>query len=170
MTARRTPGTKGATILEFSLVGIGLIFVVISFFEIARGMWTYHTMSYAVREGARYAAVHGKSCASPASCLVTVAQIAAVVKAAGPGLDPDNTTLTLTPAAGSATSDTITNLLGDTATDWPPVSSYAPGQPVKISATYPFRTFLALFWMGQGTVNDSQVFQLGASSTELIQF
>ena len=170
MTARRRPGTKGVAILEFSLIGIGLIFVVISFFEVARGMWIYHTMAYAVREGARYASVHGKNCAAPASCLVTVSQIAAVVKSAGPGLDPDNTTLTLTPAAGSATTDTITNLLGNTGTDWPPVAGYAPGQPVKISATYPFRTFLALFWMGQRTLNDSQTFQLGASSTELIQF
>lgn len=170
MTARRRPGTKGVAILEFSLIGIGLIFVVISFFEIARGMWTFHTMAYAVREGARYAAVHGRNCAAPATCQVTVSQIAAVVKSAGPGLDPDNTVLTLTPAAGSATSDTITNLLGNTATDWPPVSAYAPGQTVKISATYPFRTFLALFWMGQRTLNDSQTFQLGASSTELIQF
>lgn len=173
----RLPGNRrrGATILEFSLIGIGLIFVFLSFFEIARGMWTYQTLAYAVREGARYSSVHGKDCTvNGASCQVTVSQIATVVLHAGPGLDPTTTTMTLTPATGTATTDTITNLMNGTSiyatTNWPPSNSYAPGQLVKISATYPFRTFLSMLWMGGSGVQDSQVFTLGASSTEPIQF
>jgi len=166
---------RGATILEFSLVGIGLTFVFLSFFEIARGMWTYQTLAYAVREGARYSSVHGKDCTiGSASCQVTVSQIASVVLRAGPGIDPDNTTLTLTTAKGAATADTITNLTNPSnayaTTYWPPSNSYGPGQVVKISATYPFRTFLAMFWVGVGGLQDSQVFTLGASSSEPIQF
>ena len=53
MTANRRKRSRGATILEFSLVGIGLIFVILSFFEVSRGMWTYQTLAYAVREGER---------------------------------------------------------------------------------------------------------------------
>ena len=166
---------RGATVLEFTMIGIGMIFVFLSFFEMARGMWTYQTLAYAVREGARYSSVHGKDCTlSGASCRVTVSQIATVVLGAGPGLDPTNTTMTLTAADGTTTSDTITNLT-DThstyyTTNWPPSTSYATGQIVKVTATYPFRTFLAMFWMGGRPLGDSQVFTLGASSSEPIQF
>jgi len=175
VTGNRSARSRGATILEFSLAGIGLIFVFLSFFEVSRGMWIYQTLSYAVREGARYASVHGKDCAPPYApspgCQVTVSQIAAVIKAAGPGIDPNTTTVTLTPASGSATSDTLANLIANyTTTDWPPSSAYSTGQTVQVSAAYPFRTFLAMFWMGSRPVADSQVFTLGASSTETIQF
>ena len=174
MIAHRRKGTRGASILEFSLIGIGMIFVVLSFFEIARGMWIYQTIAYAVREGARYASVHGKDCAPPYAspgCQVTVSQIATVIKTAGPGLDGNNTTVTLTPASGTATSDTLANLIANyTSTDWPPSNSYSPGQAVKVTATYPFRTFLAVFWAGSHPVNDSQTYTLGASSTEIIEY
>jgi len=157
--------------LEFTLIGIGMIFVILSFFEMARGMWTYQNLTFAVREGSRYAAMHGKDCTlGSATCQVTVSQIAGVVKAAGPGVDPDHTTLTLTTNGGVATSDTITNLLSN-ATTWPPTTDYAPGQNVTVKAVYPFRTFLAMFWVGDGhPIGDSQVFSLGAKSTEPIQF
>lgn len=174
MTADRRKRARGASILEFTLVGIGMIFAILSFFEIAFGMWTYQTMSYAVREGSRYAAMHGKDCDpsyTAANCLVTVSQIASVIKTAGAGIDPNLTTVTLTPATGSATSDTLANLISSyTSTNWPPSAAYAPGQKVTVTATYPFRTFLAMFWVGSRAKNYSGVFTLGASSTELIEF
>ena len=34
----------GQSLVEFTLVGIPLIFVLISVFEISRGMWMYHTL------------------------------------------------------------------------------------------------------------------------------
>ena len=171
---RRYRTQRGATILEFTMIGIGMIFVFLSFFEMARGMWTYQTMAYAVREGARYSSVHGKDCTvNGATCQVTVSQVARAILSAGPGLDPGNVTVTLTPAIGAATTDTITNLINPTSTyattNWPPATSYAPGQVVKVSATYPFHTFLAMFWAGK-TFNGSPVFNLGASSSETIQF
>jgi len=133
-------------------------------------MWTYHMLAYAVREGTRYSTVHGKSCASPNSCQVTIGQITSVIKSAGPGLDPNATTLTFTPASGSATSDTITNLLASNTT-WPPTAANAIGQNVKIAVNYPFRTVLAIFWVGDGRpLSDSQTFNLSASSTEPIQY
>ena len=155
--------------VEFVLAGIPVIFILISIFELARGMWTYHTMAYAVREGVRYAAVHGKGCASPRTCQVTIGQITSVIKKAGAGLPPSTTVVTLTPASGSASSDTMANQL-TSATVWPPSAANAPGQNIKIKVTYPFRTFLAVFWTGAGSVNDSGVFNIGASSSAPIQF
>jgi Flp pilus assembly protein TadG len=170
VTSRQYNRRKGATILEFTLIGIAMIFVVISFFEMARGMWAYQTLSYAVREGTRYAAMHGKDCASPNTCQVTIAQIVGVIQSAGVGLDPNQTTVTLTPASGSATSNTITNLLSNS-TNWPPSTAYAQGQNVTISAVYPFRTILSMFWVGAGRpLNSSQTFNLGATSAEPIQY
>ena len=56
---------KGSSMVEFALVGIPLIFILISIFEISRGMWMYETVAHAVREGARYAAVHGQDYGGP---------------------------------------------------------------------------------------------------------
>lgn len=170
MRARRASRRKGASLLEFTLVGIGMIFVLISFFWMALSMWTYQTLSYAVREGTRYAVVHGKDCAAPNTCQVTIGQIVGVVEAAGPGLDPNKTTVTLTTNGGVSTSGSIASLLANSTT-WPPSTDYAPGQNVTISAVYPVPMVLAIFWPGAGgPQNDSQTFHLGASSTEGIEF
>lgn len=147
-----------------------MIFVFLSVFEVSRGMWIYHTLAYAVREGTRYASMHGSGCASPNTCQATIGQITTVIQSAGVGLDPNATRVTFTPASGSSSSDTITNQLANTAV-WPPTGANAPGQSVKISVKYPFRTFLAIFWPGSGSgTNDSGVFYLPATSSERIQF
>ncbi|HWB83787.1 MAG TPA: TadE family protein [Bryobacteraceae bacterium] len=161
---------RGSSLLEFTLVGIPIIFMLLSLFEVSRGMWIYHTLAYAVRQGTHYSSLHGKGCASPNTCQVTIGDITGVIKTAGLGLDPNAVTLTFTPASGSATSDTMANLLSNTTT-WPPSSANVPGQHVTIAATYSFQTFLAMFWPGAGrAVMDSRAFTLGASSTEPIQF
>ena len=169
MIAKSRRRRRGSAMVEFVLVGIPVIFILISIFELSRGMWTYHTMAYAVREGVRYAAVHGKGCASPHTCQVTIGQITSVIKAAGAGLPPSTTVVTFTPASGSASSDTMANQLTNSAV-WPPSTANTAGQNIKIKVKYPFRTFLAVFWTGAGGVNDSGVFNLGASSSAPIQF
>lgn len=170
MKARRRSQRRGSSMLEFVLVSIPMIFILISIFEMARGMWTYQTLAFAIREGTRYASMHGKGCASPNTCQVTIGGITGVIKTAGPGLDSANTTLTFTPATGTATSGTIASL-SSSSTTYPPSTANAPGQSVNISAKYAFRTVLAIFWVGDGRpLNDSGVFYLMASSAEPIQF
>jgi hypothetical protein len=160
---------RGSTALEFALVGIPIMFILFSLFEAARGMWTYQMLAYAIREGTRYAAMHGQGCASPNTCQVTVGTIASYIQTAGPLIDPSST-LTFTPASGTPISGSITTLKSNTTT-WPPSGANAEGQTVKISIKYPFQTTLALFWAGAGPpLNDSQTFSLVASSAETIQF
>src|ERR1700685_3638067 len=94
--------------IEFTFVGIPLIFSLISVFEVSRGMWIYHTLAYSVKEGVRYAIVHGVDCYynPPAvlnNCQVTASQVAAVVEKAGVGLDPAATTLTFISTGGTLT-------------------------------------------------------------------
>ena len=88
--------SRGQALVEFTFVGIPMIFVLVSVFEISRGMWNYHTLAHAAKSGVRYAIVHGKNCGAPTanSCLKTVAQITQVIRDAGVGLDLNNTTLT----------------------------------------------------------------------------
>jgi hypothetical protein len=101
---------------------------------------------------------------------VTIGQITSVIQAAGTGLPASTTTVTFTPASGSASSETMVHQLART-TVWPPSGANGPGKDVKIQVTYPFQTFLAVFWVGAGQpLNDSGTFNLGASSTQPIQF
>jgi Flp pilus assembly protein TadG len=161
-------GRKGSAIVEFALVGIPVIFFMISLFEAARGMWVYHTLAYAVREGTRCAAMHGSGCASPNTCQVTIGQITTILKSAGIGLDQATTTATFTPANGSAVSGTLASLASNT-TVFPPAAANAPGQVVQISLVYPFRSILSFFWV-RPTGRGVQTFNLGASSAETVQF
>jgi Flp pilus assembly protein TadG len=170
--------------VEFALVGIPLIFILISIFEISRGMWMYETVAHAVRDGARYAAVHGQDCATvPNSCAVNISDIAAVIKNAGAGLDPDQFTVTISTAVGTATLATTgastltalgTNTSGFSGWTYVPAgggsaSATGPGNDVIVSGQFPFKSALAMFWPGGGKVTFSIV-NLGATSRERIDF
>jgi Flp pilus assembly protein TadG len=173
MSNRRRGQRRGSTLIEFTLVGIPMIFVLISTFEMARGMWIYHTLAYAVKEATRYASVHGVSCTtSPNSCGVTIGDIATVLKRSGPALIPNQLTVTFKPSAGSSTTGTLATLMTST-TAWPPASpagTNAIGQPLTISAVYPFRSAIAMFWPGTKAQGGPGLVYFPASSTDRIQF
>ena len=57
---------KGTTILEFAIVGLVFFLLTAGLADIGRAVWAYHSLSYAVREGARYAIVHGDRSNNPA--------------------------------------------------------------------------------------------------------
>ena len=172
MMRRRDRTRRGSAPLEYTLVGIPMMFALISVFEMARGMWLYHTLAYSVTEATRYASVHGADCAIGANtCTITIGDIATVIQTHATGLVAANLTVTLTPAAGSATTDTLQNLLSS-ATVWPPATpagTNGVGQPITISASYPFESALAMFWPGTKAVSFS-VISLPASSTARILF
>lgn len=175
MMRRNRKERGGSTLIEFTLVGIPMIFVLISTFEIARGMWTYHTMAYTVKEGTRYASVHGVNCnIAPNNCTVTVTNVANVMKAAGIGLLPDQLLVTFTTSAGTSAEQTLSYWIANGSSTWPPTSPSginSIGQPVTIRAKYPFRSALAMFWPGAGRgVSGPGLIYLPASSSDLIQF
>ena len=157
--------------IEMTLVGIPVIFVLISIFEMSRGMWIYHTLAYAVKEGTRFAAVHGQDCVTVLpivtnACSTTVAQVASVIERAGIGLDRATTTLTFT--AGGAITCTLATCASN-ASQWPPNGSNGIGQTVRIDIIVPFRSALAMFWPGHRPVSFALT-NFGATSTETIQF
>ena len=54
---------RGNAAVEFALVGIPVIFTLISVEEISRGMWMYDTLASTVARTARYISVRGQDCA-----------------------------------------------------------------------------------------------------------
>lgn len=181
-------GRRGQTMLEFTLVGIPLMFVLISIFEISRGMWMYHTMAFAVKDGVRFASVHGINCinttgsggSDPNTCATTIAVIAQKIRDAGVIFDPTQATLTFFPGDGGGTSTTC-KMVGGGGTDcpqlttnaWPPSGAgdlNAMGKPIRIDVTAPFRSALAMFWPGSSPIHNFGTFNLGASSTDYIQY
>jgi Flp pilus assembly protein TadG len=174
MTSKRRHQSGGSTIVEFTLVGIPLIFVLISTFQMACGMWLYHTLAFAAKEGSRYAIVHGVNCSRNGnSYCVTVADIATVINNAARGLDPSRMTVTLAPSSGSSTTDTLANLMNGSTystTTWPPSGSNGVGQPLTISVVYPFNSGISMFWPGTKPTDALGRICLPASSTDVIQF
>lgn len=170
MRRKRTGEHGGSTLLEFILVGIPIVFVLISTFEIARGMWVYQTLSYSVKRGVRYAIVHGWNCGqSGNSCNATIGQIATVIQDASRGLDTTSMNLTFTPQSGSAITCPLSDCLGNS-TVWPPSAVSAPGTTVSVSATYPFRSAISMFWPGSGGAVQFAAVNFGASSHDVMQF
>jgi Flp pilus assembly protein TadG len=174
MTRRGHKERGGSTLIEFTLVGIPMIFVLISTFEMARGMWTYHTVAYAVKEGTRYASVHGANCnIAPNNCTVTITNVANVIKTAGVGLLPTELTVVFTSAAGASSSQTLDYWITNGSSTWPPTTptgTNSVGQSITITAKYPFRSALAMFWPGTSAQRGAGLVYLPASSTDKIQF
>lgn len=89
-----------------TFVGIPLILTLVSIFEISRGMWIYSTLAYAVKDGVRYASVHGVNCINNPpgvtnSCEIHISDVAATIQNAGVGLDPATTVVTFIAGASS---------------------------------------------------------------------
>jgi Flp pilus assembly protein TadG len=161
---------RGSTLVEFTLVGIPMMFVVISIFEMSRGMWNYHTLNQAVKVGTRYASLHGQECTLDGnSCGGTVQQIAQQIANAAVGLPPQAFNVTLTSATAAAvTCAPLSSCLTNSAA-WPPTPDNADGMDIQISAIYPFHSALSMFWPGSKAVAFSVV-NFGAYSRQTIQF
>src|SRR5687767_1539607 len=162
MNKRRTR-QSGSAMVEFALIGIPLMFTLLITFELSRAMWAYHTVAYAVKEGVRFAAVHGNDCALvPNNCLVTRAQIAARINNAALGLIRDDLQI----AFGAAgTFGAINSYAADTAR-FPTAGAGVRFLPVEIRAAYTFHSPLGrlLTAGGPGT------YVFPANSRELVQY
>ncbi|HYL37389.1 MAG TPA: TadE family protein [Bryobacteraceae bacterium] len=171
----RKKSRYGNATLEFTLIGIPLMFVLISTFEMARGMWLYHTMAYAVKEGARYTITRGQN--SPAANQLPMSAICGYVVKQGPGLIAHNLTLTFTSFGGASGPYLADACPG---TKWPPggvdgsgnpILDNQPGQAITITARYPFQSTIVLFWPGvKGGGMTFPTVTFPAAASEVMQF
>lgn len=173
MKIRRTRrNEKGNNLIEFTLVGIPLVLILISLIEMCFAMWSYHTLAYAVREGARYASTKGKGCTlGTNTCSVTVADVAQQVASAGTGLIPSLLNIDLVSADGNVPCHPITNCYSTT-TVWPPnsFSANVPGSIISVSGTYPVQTNLVIMFFPQTGSSQVSAVTLPASSQQIMQF
>lgn len=170
---RRNRACKGSTLIEFTIAGIPVFFLVVVTFQLSLAMWNYHTLSYAVNEGARYSAHRGQGCVSNGNtCGVTVGNIAQQIASAAVGIPADQVNVTLTTASGQSQPCNPLNSCFSNVTAWPPASNSdnVAGKNVTVSANYLFPSaLLALFWPGQGVMKTGTI-ALPAASTQQIVF
>ncbi|MEZ5362897.1 MAG: TadE/TadG family type IV pilus assembly protein [Bryobacterales bacterium] len=108
--------------VEFALTALLLFILAFGAFEIGRAIWTFSTISYAAKEGVRYAMIHGADNAGVSANgnaftqTDVESQIEDVVKSAAPGLDPAALIIHTT---------------------WTP--NNIPGSKVKVSVEYPIQ-------------------------------
>jgi hypothetical protein len=169
---------SGNSLLEFSIFGIPIIFILISVFELSRGMWVYHTLAYATKDTARYVAVHGQLCVGSAvGCALTVAQVAGRLQYAGVGLLPNQLNATFQTTSQTITCNPLQNCLASTAC-FPTAADCSAtleagalqGQPLTVNATYQFQSAISMFWPGTGKGIVFGAFNLPAKAQERIQF
>src|ERR1041385_4640042 len=136
---RKNKRERGSNIVEFTLAGIQVIFLIYSTLQLSIGMWNYHTLAYAVNEGAHYAAVRGQGCSTGGnSCGTTGGALAHQIASAAIAIPADQVNVPLTTAIGQAQSCSPLNSCFSSNTAWPPAtnSDNAPGKAVTVSARY----------------------------------
>ncbi len=180
-----------------TLIGIPIIFVLISTFEMSRGMWIYQTLSYAAREGTRYMAVHGVNCqTTPNACAVNQADLGRILGNATTGLTPGDVHVTFTSCstpttcadkigyppsvctltqlqAGTCTNSTTctATLCGNNTCNYiPTCGGYVLATPISVQLTYPFHSAMSMFWPGAGRGFVFSPVTFTAISTDYIQF
>ncbi len=142
----------------------------------------YTTLAHAVRDGTRYAIVHGSGCEqNPAdstsnNCQVTVADVARRIQNAAVGLDENQLTLTFSLGNGSAGPVTALPpcLLKDCLLNtsiWPadPVNM-AGVSYVQIAGVIPFQSAISMLWPGVPGGIIFPTYNLPAISRDEIQF
>ena len=177
MTDNRPLGKRcsaGNTQIEFALCAVFIVFLLISIVDLARGMWIYHTLAEAVRDGTRHAIVRGDRYVDPVTgnrlAGATLADARAVVLRHAAGLDPNQLNLRFESPAGTITCNPATNCPGGSlGQTWPPVGFASAGLEVGIIARYPYNSLVVMYFPGGGGLNFGN-YTLGSSSRERIVF
>ena len=166
---RITDRRKGQSLIEFSLIGIPLIFMITCVMTVAIDMWQYDNLVYSAQSTARYVAMHGRSCIQDAtSCTLTVANVVSYFSSHALALDSSKANVTLQSASSSTVCNPLSSCAANTS-QFPPASDNGVNFDVAVKVTYPVTNPIALFWPGSGTVRSS-VFNLFGMSRQRIVF
>jgi Flp pilus assembly protein TadG len=168
MKMSRSDSRRGSTMLEFTLIGVPLIFVLFSLFWMAMGMWQYHTVAEAVNATARSASVHGAGCAGK-TCATTVASVAQQISTDAIGIPDSQMNVTLnSTATGAVSCNPVSNCYTNN-TAFPSSAANTTSTSITISATYQFTSAIS-FWTPWGGGMTFHPIVLGANSTQPIVF
>lgn len=164
--------TAGNAQIEFALCGVFVIFAMISIFDMARGLWINHTLAQAVRDGVRYAAVHGALNVNPATNQrlpgSNLRDVYNVVRRSALGMVPSQLRLRFESAAGiiDCNPDCPGGALD---VPWPPDGFATRNLEIGIQANYPYNSMVVMFFPGSKGVEFGR-YVLGSVARERIAF
>ena len=159
---------RGNTLIEFTLLGIPMIFIMVSVVSVSIDMWQFLDLPYCVEETARYVTTHGQGCSQNGSnCLITVGNVAAFFESQTAALDPSQVNVTLTDGSGSTNCNPV-SACGASSAQFPNAGYNSPGSDVKVQATYVLKNPIAMFWPPDK--DGSHDFTVGATSRQRIMF
>lgn len=160
---------RGSSLLEFTLVGIPVIFISISVVSASLNMWQFHNLAYGTQMTARYVAMHGRTCTQNGnSCTVTVGDIASYFQGQSLALDSSKLNVKLQSVSQTINCNPL-NTCSSSATMFPNATDNGVKFDIVVTATYPITNPMAMFWPGAGTVS-AGTFNLFATSRQMIVF
>jgi Flp pilus assembly protein TadG len=165
----RTRRRRGYALIEFTIVGIPAIFLTASIIEMSLDGWQFESMTYAIQVAARYACQHGRTCTKNGNtCTIEVENVASLINAQAPSLDPSQLNVTLTTHSASVTCNPLNSCLTNTA-QFPNSTDNGVGFPITITATYPMKSLFPMMWFGSNT-SSGTAFTLGATAYQTIVY
>jgi Flp pilus assembly protein TadG len=160
---------RGSSLIEFTLIGIPVIFVTASVVQGSIGMWQFSNMAYAIQVADSYVTSHGRSCSQNGnSCTITVGDVTTMIANQAPSLDTSLLKVVLYTNSNTVTCEPISSCLSST-TQFPSVADNAVNFDVKIVATYPIVSPVAMLWPGT-RVDGGTTVRLSATTRQTIQF
>lgn len=167
MKSLKTGGRGGNALIEFSLLGIPIIFITIAIVAMGLNMWEFHNLAYATEATARYISMHGVNCQS--TCSLTIQASANFFETQALALDPSVVKVVFTDGSGPTTCNPVNSCSTNTANFPSQSGAYnAVGGDITVSATYLLKNPIALYWPPDR--ESSGDFTVGAVSKQRILF
>ncbi len=159
---------SGQSVVEFTLMGIPMVFVTVSVIYMSIAMWQFYSLAYASDMTARYVSVHGATCAANGNtCTITVGNVATFFASQAMSLDSSKVIVKLKDGSGTTTCSPL-NSCTSTATQFPSSSANSVGSDITITATYGVKSPLAMFWPPD--IDWAHDYSVGAQSRQRIMF
>jgi len=164
----RRRSRRGDALIEFSLLGIPMMFATISIVSTGIDMWEFHNLAFVSERTARYISMHGATCSQNGnSCTITVGNIATFFEAEGQALLSSSVIMALTDGSGTTTCNPVSSCTSTSAT-FPNTSYNSVGSNITVKATYTLKNPIAMLWPPD--MSGSHDFTVAASSQQRILF
>ncbi|MGD1072428.1 MAG: hypothetical protein ABSB15_20070 [Bryobacteraceae bacterium] len=164
----RRGNRRGDALIEFTLLGIPLVFATISVVEVGIDMWEFHNLAFVAGVTSRYISMHGATCAQNGnSCTITVGTIATFFIAEGKALNSGSAIMALTDGSGTTTCNPVSSCTSS-ATKFPNASYNSVGSNITVKATYTLTNPFFMYWAPETVA--AHDFTVAASSQARIVF
>ncbi len=147
---RGARGREGATLVEFAFVLVLFLTFLFGIMDFSRFLYTYHHLSNAAREGARWASVRGSTWT--ATCSSPWATSFDCKAAAG---DVQNYVYSITPPGINTSSLTVNTTWLTTSPFGNTCIAKSPGCPVQVQLTYAFKFMFAFLPVSTFNINST---------------